>query len=74
MSRGGTVMMSTHTLEVAQAVCDRVAIIQDGKIVAEGTLEELRKLTEAGDASLEEVFLKVTGGVTEKELASILED
>lgn len=74
VSRGGTVMMSTHTLEVAQAVCDRVAIIQDGKIVAEGTLEELRKLTEAGDASLEEVFLKVTGGVAEKELASILED
>lgn len=71
---GGTVLMSTHTLEVAQAVCNRMAIIQDGAIAVEGTMEELRNQTEAGDVSLEELFLKVTGGAAEKELASILED
>jgi ABC-2 type transport system ATP-binding protein len=74
VERGGTVLMSTHTLEVAQVVCDRVAIIQGGKIAAEGTMEELRRQTEAGDASLEDLFLKVTGGVAEKELARVLED
>jgi ABC-2 type transport system ATP-binding protein len=74
VDRGGTVMMSTHTLEVAQAMCDRVAIIQKGKIVAHGTMDELRSQTEAGDATLEELFLKVTGGPAEKELAAVLED
>ncbi len=73
VERGGTVLMSTHTLEVAQVVCDRMAIIQGGKIAAEGTMDDLRKQTESGDGSLEDLFLKVTGGAAEKELASILE-
>ena len=71
--RGGTVLMSTHTLEVAEAMCDRIAIIQQGKIVAGGTMAELREQTAAGDASLEELFLKLTGGSAVKELAAILE-
>jgi ABC-2 type transport system ATP-binding protein len=74
VQRGGTVMMSTHTLEVAQAMCDRIAIIQQGKIVAAGSIEELRQQTAAGDASLEELFLKLTGGTTMQELAAVLED
>ena len=74
VERGGTVLMSTHTLEVAQAVCDRIAIIQEGNIVAQGTIDELRKQTAAGDASLEELFLKLTGGVAMRELAAILAD
>ncbi len=73
-ARGGTVLMSTHTLEVAQAMCDRIAIIQSGKIVANGTVEELRRQTAAGDVSLEELFLKLTGGPALRELTAVLED
>ncbi len=74
VERGGTVMMSTHTLEVAQAMCDRIAIIQEGKIIASGTVAELRKQTATGDVSLEEVFFKLTGGPAVQELATVLED
>lgn len=74
VERGGTVLMSTHTLEVAQAMCDRIAIIQSGRIVAQGDIHELRKQTAAGDVSLEELFLKLTGGPAMRELAAVLED
>ncbi len=74
VDRGGTVFMSTHTLEVAETMCDRIAIIQTGKIVAQGTMAELREQTAAGDASLEELFLKHTGGAAIRELAAVLED
>ena len=74
VDRGGTILMSTHTLDVAETMCDRIAIIQTGKIVAEGTMAELREQTAAGDASLEELFLKLTGGATIRELAAVLED
>ena len=59
---GGTVFLSTHTLEVAEALCDRIAIIQGGTIIAAGTMDELRGQAHAGGAHLEEIFLKVTGG------------
>jgi len=72
-ARGGTVLMSTHTLEVAEAMCDRIAIIQSGRIVARGTMAELRQQTESGDASLEDLFLRLTGGSAIRELAAILE-
>jgi ABC-2 type transport system ATP-binding protein len=72
VSRGGTVLMSTHTLEVAEAMCDRVAIIQHGQIVAHGTVPELRRQLSAGDASLEELFLKLTGGAHVRELVEVL--
>jgi len=72
VGKGGTVLMSTHTLEVAEAMCDRVAIMQHGKIVAEGTVAELRRQHQAGDASLEELFLKLTGGAHARELAAVL--
>jgi len=74
VDRGGTVLMSTHTLEVAQAMCDRIAIIQEGVIVGQGTIAELREQTATGDVSLEELFLKLTGGEAVKELAKILRD
>ena len=74
VDRGGTVLMSTHTLDVAETMCDRIAIIQTGKIVAQGTMPELREQTAAGDASLEELFLKLTGGAAIRELAAVLED
>ncbi|MBW3533859.1 MAG: ABC transporter ATP-binding protein [Gemmatimonadetes bacterium] len=59
---GGTVFLSTHTLEVAEALCDRIAIIQEGLIIALGTMDELRAQSHAGEAHLEEIFLRVTGG------------
>jgi ABC-2 type transport system ATP-binding protein len=74
VERGGTVLMSTHTLEVAEAMCDRIGIIQSGRIVAEGTIADLREQTRAGNASLEDLFLKLTGGSTGRELAAILGD
>ncbi len=74
VARGGTVLMSTHTLEVAEAMCDRVAIIQHGRIVAEGTVDDLRRQHRAGDASLEELFLKLTGGAHVRALAEVLGD
>ena len=59
---GGTVFLSTHTLEVAEALCDRIAIIDRGQILALGTMEELRAQSDTGGAHLEEIFLKLTGG------------
>lgn len=73
VSRGGTVLMSTHTLEIAEAMCDRIAIVQAGKIVAAGTMAELRTQTSSGDASLEELFLKLTGGLSERELSELFD-
>ena len=71
--RGGTILMSTHTLEVAEDMCDRIGIIQGGKIVACGTMTELRHQFAAGDASLEDLFLRLTGGVSDLELGHVLD-
>ena len=74
VNRGGTILMSTHTLEVAEAMCDRIAIIQKGDVVALGTMEDLRRQTASGNATLEELFLKLTGGTAIRELAAVLGD
>jgi ABC-2 type transport system ATP-binding protein len=66
---GGTVFLTTHTLEVAEAVCDRIAIMADGKIAALGRMDELRAQAHAGSAGLEEIFLKVTHG---EEMADVV--
>jgi len=58
---GTTVFMSTHSLAVAQEVCQEIAIIQAGKIIAAGTPEELKEMAGVG-GDLEEVFLKLTEG------------
>lgn len=71
VERGGTVLMSTHTLEIAEGMCDRIAIIRGGRLVAEGTMAELREQTASGDATLEQMFLKLTGGLTERELSDL---
>jgi len=60
--KGVAILMSTHTLEVAQEMCDRISIIQSGRIIASGTVEELRELAGHEDAHLTPVFLKLTGG------------
>ncbi len=72
-NRGGTVLMSTHTLEIAEAMCDRIAIVHSGRVVAAGTMDELRSQTSAGDATLEELFLKLTGGLSEHELSELFD-
>jgi len=72
VTQGGTVMMSTHTLEVAEAVCDRVAIIHEGRIVASGPLDDLRAQTGSTDERLEGLFLRLTGGLAVRELAALL--
>lgn len=58
---GRTVILTTHTLSVAEEVADRVALIDGGQLVALGTVSELRQLTSREDASLEELFLHLTG-------------
>jgi len=73
VDRGGTILMSTHTLEVAEAMCDRIAIIQGGNIVACGTMDELRAQTQEG-LSLEDLFLKLTGGAEARELSAVLSE
>ncbi|MBK5114603.1 MAG: ABC transporter ATP-binding protein [Candidatus Heimdallarchaeota archaeon] len=57
---GGSVIFSTHILEVAEDVCDRICIINEGKAVATGTMDELSKLADKAGADLEEIFLKLT--------------
>lgn len=71
--RGHTIMMSTHTLEVAEGMCDRIAIIQKGKIRAAGTMAELRSNAERGDEGLEDIFLRLTGDNVARELVGVLD-
>jgi ABC-2 type transport system ATP-binding protein len=59
--QGVTTVMSTHVLEIAQAVCDRIAIMYKGKILALGNMEELREMAKLPDSGLEDIFLKLTG-------------
>jgi ABC-2 type transport system ATP-binding protein len=73
VDRGGTVLMSTHTLEVAETMCDRIAILHGGKIVANGTLAEVQAQTASEDLGLEELFLKLTGGMRDQQLDTILD-
>jgi ABC-2 type transport system ATP-binding protein len=73
VGRGGTVLMSTHTLEVAETMCDRFAIIHGGRIVAQGTMAEVQEQTASQDLGLEELFLKLTGGLRENQLDTILD-
>ncbi len=73
VERGGTVLMSTHTLDTVEEMCDRIGIIAGGKILACGTMAEIRQQFQGGDQKLEELFLKLTGGIIEREMDAILE-
>ena len=66
--KGVAILMSTHTLEVAQEMCDRISIILGGRIIARGTVGELRALAGSEDAHLTPVFLKLTGGTAVQEI------
>ena len=71
--RGHTIMMSTHTLEVAETMCDRIGIIQSGKIRALGTMTDLRAQSETGREGLEDIFLKLTGENAAREFVDVLD-
>jgi ABC-2 type transport system ATP-binding protein len=71
-SQGVAILMSTHTLEVAQEMCDRISIIQSARIIACGTVDELRAQAGGGDAQLTPVFLKLTGGTGLQEIDDAL--
>ena len=70
--RGHTIMMSTHTLETAESLCDRIAIIVAGKIAACGTMDDLRTQSKHG-GGLEEIFLKLTGENAARDLVEVLD-
>jgi ABC-2 type transport system ATP-binding protein len=71
--RGHTIMMSTHTLEVAETMCDRIGIIQGGKIRALGTMDDLRASSAEGTEGLEQIFLKLTGENAAREFVDVLD-
>lgn len=69
-ARGTAVFLTTHILEIAERLCDRVAIISGGQVIAAGTLDELRQ---GGSAeSLEDIFLSLTGGAEYSEITDVL--
>jgi ABC-2 type transport system ATP-binding protein len=83
--RGVAILMSTHTLEVAQEMCDRISIILKGRIIARGTVDELRAMSGGGPSSgsgaaggrgerdeLTAVFLRLTGGGALQEIDEIV--
>ena len=74
VNQGTTIFMSTHILEIAESMCDRVGIINQGKLITCGTMAELRKLSQQQDQTLEEIFLELTGGDEYDEVLKYLED
>ena len=70
--RGVAILMSTHTLEVAQEMCHRLSIIQKGHIIAQGTVDEVKQIAgSTNDEHLTSVFLKLTGGSGLQEIDEI---
>lgn len=61
-STGVTIFMSTHTLEIVEQMCTRVAIINKGNIIAEGSVEDLGRMARMPSSHLEPIFLRLTGG------------
>jgi len=74
VKKGVTVFMSTHILEIAERMCDRVGIINKGKLIALGTMDELQQLSKQKEKTLEDIFLDLTGGTEYEEVAKFLED
>ncbi len=72
VDRGGTILMSTHTLEIVEGFCDRIGIIRHGELAACGTLDELRQQASSDGAALEELFLRLTGEHVEHDLDAVL--
>ena len=71
-SHGVAILMSTHTLEVAQEMCHRLSIIHKGRIIAHGTVDEVRRMAGGEDDHLTSVFLKLTGGSALQEIDEVV--
>jgi ABC-2 type transport system ATP-binding protein len=71
-SNGATVFMSTHTLEIAEEMCDRIGIIQDGQLIAVGTMKELREASGSQADKLESIFFRLTGDAALENLSNSL--
>jgi len=76
--RGSTVFVTTHILEIAERMCDRIGIINKGQLVAVGTMEELRAMgrgqaLSSTPTNLEDIFLSLTGGAETAEIAEVLQ-
>lgn len=71
-SQGVTTIMSTHILEIAQAMCDRIAIMYEGRLLALGNMEELRQKARLPGSDLEDIFLKLTGTEDVKDVVEAL--
>jgi ABC-2 type transport system ATP-binding protein len=71
-AQGVTTLMSTHVLEIAEAICDRIAIMYQGRILALGSMDELRQKASLPSSGLEDVFLKLTGAGDIKEVVEEL--
>ncbi|MGE5222822.1 MAG: ABC transporter ATP-binding protein [Omnitrophica WOR_2 bacterium] len=69
--RGAAICLSTHILEIAERMCDRIGIINKGKLVAVGSMDELRAMGQ-GETSLEDIFLNLTGGAEDAAIAEVL--
>ncbi|MFO7661219.1 MAG: ABC transporter ATP-binding protein [Chloroflexota bacterium] len=72
--RGKTIFFSTHILEIAQTMCDRVIIINKGRIIADARVDEMRRLR--GDQTLEDIFLELTGSAVggEEDVAAMVRE
>jgi ABC-2 type transport system ATP-binding protein len=70
--RGAAVFLSTHILEIAERMCDRIGIINKGELIAVGSMEELHVSNQVSGGSLEDIFLSLTGGAEEAEITEIL--
>ncbi|HAY98984.1 MAG TPA: ABC transporter [Mesotoga sp.] len=73
-NRGATVFMTTHVLEVAEKMCDRIGIIDRGRMIAEGTLSDLKESFGSVESSLEDLFLDITGDNGVKAVIESLEE
>ena len=67
--KGVTVFFTSHVMEMAERLCDRIAVLHEGRIAREGTIAELRQDADAQGATLEEIFLKLTGARLETDAA-----
>lgn len=71
---GMTTFITTHILEIAEQMCDRIGIISDGSLIALGTMDELRNMDGRTEGSLEDIFLELTGGEEEQAIIKEMAD
>lgn len=70
--QGASILLSTHILEIAEKLCQRIVVIHKGRQIAAGSLEELRELAKSPESNLEDIFLQLTGGEKYTQLLSYI--